>query len=517
MPHDVFISHSSKDKVYADAVCARLESEGIRCWIAPRDILPGVSWGSAIVEAIEGARLMVLVFSSHANASPQIEREVERALNKEVPIVPLRIESVLPGKNLEYFLGTPHWLDALTPPFEQYLEYIAQTVKALLQHGKTGEAIDLPHPPAPSSPAPQPPAPPRKLGAWMVGAAAAVGLVVVVALGWWLLQGGAVPRKFTGAWTTSNFVGPDKIQFTLQVGSGGHYRYEVLYKESGKVRISGGQTYLRTADGLERPAGPVASGSNPPIPANLVAAAPTGVWPLIYRFSNTTKPLPPVNPFLLVQPGNPGTGRSGQPAIWEWDAAFGPVAWQIRFLFDYDGGFSFTAHAVDVGRFYAHDGKWKATSDVLETQREGAYSFVGDNSMVLTGSIRGAVATSEMGNTLWERLGTTQAAPTAAASPLTAAAAASVIASPTAASATSTAAPSSSPTATPPPPPIMALDRHFLISHDSPVYAGPDSSSAVVGQVRRGRYVHITGLTGNWLRVRLYDGTVGFIPDQAVE
>ena len=55
MPHEVFISHSSKDKVYADAVCARLESEGIRCWIAPRDILPGMSWGSAIVEAIETA------------------------------------------------------------------------------------------------------------------------------------------------------------------------------------------------------------------------------------------------------------------------------------------------------------------------------------------------------------------------------------------------------------------------------------------------------------------------------
>ena len=70
MPHDVFISYSSKDKVYADAVCARLESEGIRCWIAPRDILPGMHWGGAIVEAIESARLMVLLFSSHANASP---------------------------------------------------------------------------------------------------------------------------------------------------------------------------------------------------------------------------------------------------------------------------------------------------------------------------------------------------------------------------------------------------------------------------------------------------------------
>jgi hypothetical protein len=30
MAHDVFISHSAKDKVTADAVCAMLESEGVR-------------------------------------------------------------------------------------------------------------------------------------------------------------------------------------------------------------------------------------------------------------------------------------------------------------------------------------------------------------------------------------------------------------------------------------------------------------------------------------------------------
>ncbi len=42
MAHDVFISHSAKDKATADAVCAVLEAEGIRCWIAPRDVLPSV-------------------------------------------------------------------------------------------------------------------------------------------------------------------------------------------------------------------------------------------------------------------------------------------------------------------------------------------------------------------------------------------------------------------------------------------------------------------------------------------
>ena len=31
MAHDVFISYSKKDKAVADAICARLEQDGVRC------------------------------------------------------------------------------------------------------------------------------------------------------------------------------------------------------------------------------------------------------------------------------------------------------------------------------------------------------------------------------------------------------------------------------------------------------------------------------------------------------
>jgi TIR domain len=65
--HDVFISYSSRDKPTADATCAVLEQNGIRCWVAARDILPGMSWGGSIIDAINSARVMVLVFSDHAN------------------------------------------------------------------------------------------------------------------------------------------------------------------------------------------------------------------------------------------------------------------------------------------------------------------------------------------------------------------------------------------------------------------------------------------------------------------
>ncbi len=138
MPHDVFISHSAKDKVTADAVCAVLEREGIRCWIAPRDVLPSMEWGEAIIDAIEECRMMVLVFTANANASPQIRREVERAVNHGVAILPVRIEDVLPGKGLEYFIGNVHWLDALTPPLETHLKGLAGTIKIVLARSEPG-------------------------------------------------------------------------------------------------------------------------------------------------------------------------------------------------------------------------------------------------------------------------------------------------------------------------------------------------------------------------------------------
>lgn len=130
--HDVFISYSHEDKPVADGACAVLERYGVRCWIAPRDVTPGISYGESIMDAIVGARLMVLVFSENANKSPQVEREIERAVSKGKWLIPIRIEDVMPKKSFEYFISTTHWLDALTPPMEQHLEQLAEAVRDLL-------------------------------------------------------------------------------------------------------------------------------------------------------------------------------------------------------------------------------------------------------------------------------------------------------------------------------------------------------------------------------------------------
>lgn len=137
MAIDTFISYSHEDKTVADAICATMETHGIRCWIAPRDVLPGMDWSESIIEALSQSKIMVVVISSLSNQSAQVRREVERAVSKGVVVVPFRIEDVPLSKSLEYFLSTPHWLDALTPPLEQHLENLARTVARILARSET--------------------------------------------------------------------------------------------------------------------------------------------------------------------------------------------------------------------------------------------------------------------------------------------------------------------------------------------------------------------------------------------
>ncbi|MDD1676595.1 MAG: tetratricopeptide repeat protein, partial [Methanomicrobiales archaeon] len=142
--HDVFISYSSRDKPIADAICATLEGQRIRCWIAPRDILPGTNYPNAIINAIETSRVMILVFSRHSNTSPHVIRELSKAVSRGVIVIPFRIEAVDPSKDMEYLIGIPHWLDAMNPPLERHLGELTRTVEILLSQGETGKNRETP-------------------------------------------------------------------------------------------------------------------------------------------------------------------------------------------------------------------------------------------------------------------------------------------------------------------------------------------------------------------------------------
>lgn len=129
MSKNVFISYSNSDKNIAYALCSKLESNNIKCWIAPRDIRAGSTWASAIVHGIDASNVFLLIFSNNSNNSDQVLREVERAVSKKLIIIPVRIEDILPTGAMEYYLSAVHWLDLFSPQIDEELEKLVRLVK----------------------------------------------------------------------------------------------------------------------------------------------------------------------------------------------------------------------------------------------------------------------------------------------------------------------------------------------------------------------------------------------------
>lgn len=138
----VFISHSEKDRPVAMAICDALEVQGIRCWIAPRDVQGGGFWKDEVVEAIERCRVMVLVFSSRSTRSRMVRRELSVAADGDIPLLPVRIEDVQPTGAFKFDLADVHWIDAFPQPIQSHLGRIVEDVRRLLTDRPKREGLD---------------------------------------------------------------------------------------------------------------------------------------------------------------------------------------------------------------------------------------------------------------------------------------------------------------------------------------------------------------------------------------
>jgi len=80
---DVFICHrtAEPDQDVADAVCTRLEERGLRCWIAPRNILAGSqNYERDILMGVENCRGFLLISSFKSIYSDDCEKELKAAV-----------------------------------------------------------------------------------------------------------------------------------------------------------------------------------------------------------------------------------------------------------------------------------------------------------------------------------------------------------------------------------------------------------------------------------------------------
>ena len=67
--HDVFLSHSAKDKAVVRAVAEKLRAVGLRVWFDEWVLKPGDSIPAKIEERLEHSRVLVLCMSANACGS----------------------------------------------------------------------------------------------------------------------------------------------------------------------------------------------------------------------------------------------------------------------------------------------------------------------------------------------------------------------------------------------------------------------------------------------------------------
>jgi hypothetical protein len=163
----VFVSYAKEDAAVAQRIALFLEEQALACWIAPRDVPAGVEYGAAILEGIEQSDVLLLVLSEQSNQSQFVHREVERAVSKAKPVLPVRIREIAPSGALEFFISSAQWVDAWQPPMEQHLAHLVQAIRAL-----TGGAAAEPAPATRLKPPPARRGPNRR-------ALAAAGVVVL--------------------------------------------------------------------------------------------------------------------------------------------------------------------------------------------------------------------------------------------------------------------------------------------------------------------------------------------------
>ena len=116
VPSRVFISHASADAPLALNICDGLESRGVRCWIAPRDVQSDGTYGTEIMKGLRECEVFLIVLSDAASESQQVEREAERASHYKKRIIPLTLGQTDPGPRLEYYIAGRQRFPCPSPP-----------------------------------------------------------------------------------------------------------------------------------------------------------------------------------------------------------------------------------------------------------------------------------------------------------------------------------------------------------------------------------------------------------------
>ena len=123
-----FICHSSKDAAIAQRIVEKLESNGISCWIAPRNIPPGLTYSASIINGIKNAAFFIFIFTKSSNESDAVINEIENASALKIRIIPLKMDDLAYSDSLEYYLRSKQAINAFNRSLDTAVAELVQHI-----------------------------------------------------------------------------------------------------------------------------------------------------------------------------------------------------------------------------------------------------------------------------------------------------------------------------------------------------------------------------------------------------
>jgi TolB-like protein/Flp pilus assembly protein TadD len=152
---DVFVSYSRQDSEKVQALTQRLRDAGVGLWMDVRNIDGAAMWGEEIVNAVAGAKVLLLLVSRSSVKSQNVVKEVLLASERKGHILPVDIEPTeIPG-SLRYALAGIQHIQLFQGDREEQLRAILRALERLgVGVGKGAFAEPAPGGPQDDAPSP---------------------------------------------------------------------------------------------------------------------------------------------------------------------------------------------------------------------------------------------------------------------------------------------------------------------------------------------------------------------------
>lgn len=113
-PHDVFLSHNSKDKPAVRELARALQQRGIKVWLDEWELAPGRPWQEALEEVIETVRSAAVILGPAGLGPweiPEMRACLSECVDRDLPVIPVLLPGVPDKPELPLFLRSFTWVD----------------------------------------------------------------------------------------------------------------------------------------------------------------------------------------------------------------------------------------------------------------------------------------------------------------------------------------------------------------------------------------------------------------------